>query len=310
MKSAGNRKNEKKYWSIMLVPHSTNDIKVFKISSMRYKLLAFGTIITTAILCTSLTISHLVNENQDLQHQVAIAKTLNGQQAQLLEENENEIKTLIQQRNNQTKVTEEFKALYRELTNRYIEDNMNTVVATRSSSHDDRLFVEEVSKLKSILEDLEEINYSEPEISTNLEETQNKLDEYMDIIPTLWPTSGGVSSGYGYRLDPFTYRRRFHYGIDISAPTGREIKTSAKGKVILSEWYGDYGKTVIVDHGRGVTTLYAHCSDLLVNVGQTVDKGEVIAKVGNTGRSTGSHLHFEVRVNGSQVDPLEYLDPR
>ncbi|NLI57959.1 MAG: M23 family metallopeptidase [Clostridium sp.] len=304
------RKREKRYWSIMLVPHSTNEIKVFKISSVKYKLLGLVTIIATAIICTSLTITSLIRENKYLSEKIALADELTEQQALLIEENEIEINELKQERIKQSKITEEFKTLYKELTHKYIEENMNDIVATRSTGRDDREFVESASKLKSILEELEKINYSDAEITTDLEDTQEKLTEYMNVVPTLWPTNGSISSGFGYRMDPISFTRKFHYGIDISAPYGREIKASASGKVILSDWHGNYGKTVIVDHGRGITTLYAHCSSLLVSEGETVNKGDVIAQIGSTGRSTGNHLHFEVRVFDTAVDPMEYLDPR
>ena len=149
------RKREKRYWSIMLVPHSTNEIKVFKISSVKYKLLGLVTIIATAIICTSLTITSLIRENKYLSEKIALADELTEQQALLIEENEIEINELKQERIKQSKITEEFKTLYKELTHKYIEENMNDIVATRSTGRDDREFVESASKLKSILEELE-----------------------------------------------------------------------------------------------------------------------------------------------------------
>ena len=103
--------------------------------------------------------------------------------------------------------------------------------------------------------------------------------------------------------DPFTRRKTFHEGIDISADKGTSIKASASGKVILAKRYGGYGLAVIIDHGRGLSTLYGHSSKLLVKEGQTVKKGDIIAKVGSTGRSTGPHLHFEVLLYNTPVDP-------
>ncbi|HCW51563.1 MAG TPA: peptidase M23, partial [Clostridiales bacterium] len=101
---------------------------------------------------------------------------------------------------------------------------------------------------------------------------------------------------------------RFHHGIDIGAPYGSYIRAARAGRVVFAGWKGGYGYTVILDHGDGVTTLYAHTSRLLVRYGQWVETGQVIAKVGSTGYSTGPHLHFEVRVNGVSVNPLFILN--
>jgi murein DD-endopeptidase MepM/ murein hydrolase activator NlpD len=98
-----------------------------------------------------------------------------------------------------------------------------------------------------------------------------------------------------------------HEGIDITASSGTPIWAAAAGTVIWASWRGGYGNCVVVDHGNGLATLYAHASSILVGVGQSVGQGEMIALVGSTGNSSGPHLHFEVRVNGSAVDPLLYL---
>jgi murein DD-endopeptidase MepM/ murein hydrolase activator NlpD len=117
----------------------------------------------------------------------------------------------------------------------------------------------------------------------------------------IWPVSGTVVSGFGMRWG------RMHEGIDITAPTGTSIWAAAAGTVIWSSWRGGYGNCVVVDHGNGLATLYAHASALLVSVGQQVSQGQTVALVGSTGNSSGPHLHFEVRVNGVAVDPLLYL---
>jgi methyl-accepting chemotaxis protein len=103
---------------------------------------------------------------------------------------------------------------------------------------------------------------------------------------------------------------RLHEGIDVAASSGDDIRASASGKVTFAGVYNGYGRTVIIDHGNGISTLYGHSSKLLVKEGQTVSKGELIAKVGSSGRSTGPHLHFEIRINGEPVDPLNYLDKK
>ena len=121
------------------------------------------------------------------------------------------------------------------------------------------------------------------------------------------PTSGQITSRFGSRIHPVLGYRRFHAGIDFGAPYGTRIMAADSGKVIFSGWYGGYGNSVIIDHGGGLTTLYAHASRLSVSEGQSVLKGQSIAAVGSTGLSTGPHLHFEIRRNGNPVDPMGFL---
>lgn len=122
------------------------------------------------------------------------------------------------------------------------------------------------------------------------------------------PNFKAVSSSYGWRIHPTLGTRKFHTGTDIPAPTGTPVLASADGKVIEAGWKGTYGNTVMIDHGSGVITLYAHNSSLTVTTGQTVKVGQEISRVGSTGRSTGPHLHFEVRVNGEYTDPLKWIN--
>jgi murein DD-endopeptidase MepM/ murein hydrolase activator NlpD len=121
------------------------------------------------------------------------------------------------------------------------------------------------------------------------------------------PLAGHVSSGFGVRTDPFTGAPRQHDGVDVGAPEGTAIHATADGIVRAAGPRGGYGYAVEIDHGNGLTTLYGHASELLVSAGQTVHAGQEIAKVGSTGRSTGPHLHFEVRQGGRAVDPARVL---
>lgn len=118
-----------------------------------------------------------------------------------------------------------------------------------------------------------------------------------------------LTSGYGYRTDPIDVGIEFHKGVDLATDTGSDICAASAGTVELSQYSSSYGYYMIIDHGGGLKTLYAHCSELLKQVGETVNSGEVIAKVGSTGRSTGPHLHFEVRLNGNNLNP-EWLISR
>ncbi|BAY94985.1 MULTISPECIES: murein hydrolase activator EnvC family protein [unclassified Tolypothrix] len=122
-----------------------------------------------------------------------------------------------------------------------------------------------------------------------------------------YPSDAPTSSPFGWRIHPILGYRRFHAGLDFAASYGSTIRAADSGTVIFAGWYGGYGKAVIIDHGNGITTLYGHTSELFVSEGQGVQRGQAIAAVGSTGLSTGPHLHFEVRRNGTPVDPASYL---
>ncbi|MGF1546311.1 MAG: M23 family metallopeptidase [Thiotrichales bacterium] len=131
------------------------------------------------------------------------------------------------------------------------------------------------------------------------------------IMPRSMPVAEGyVSSSYGYRSDPFSGRREFHKGVDFAGALGTPILAAAGGKVTRSEVHSDYGKLIELDHSNGYTTRYAHASELLVKVGDVVKKGQEIAKMGSTGRSTGVHLHFEVYKQGEPVNPMAVLNDK
>ena len=120
----------------------------------------------------------------------------------------------------------------------------------------------------------------------------------------IWPASGLITSGFGWRIDPIFHRRALHTGIDIGAPWGAPVEAAEAGTVLYVGWMTGYGNVVVLDHGNGVSTVYAHLSKYVVRSGQTVRRGDVIARVGSTGWSTGPHLHFEVRQDGQPIDPL------
>ncbi|MBW2472609.1 MAG: M23 family metallopeptidase, partial [Deltaproteobacteria bacterium] len=121
------------------------------------------------------------------------------------------------------------------------------------------------------------------------------------------PLPGAISSGFGMRIHPITGQNRMHNGVDMDGATGDPIRAVKSGRVILAGTKGGYGTTVMIDHGGGMVTLYAHQSGLEVSTGDRVSAGQVIGYVGSTGVSTGPHLHFEVRINGQPTDPAKYL---
>ena len=146
------------------------------------------------------------------------------------------------------------------------------------------------------------------EYYNNLEAIYLKQSVFKDTLPNASPVNVPFnSSSYGWRVDPFLGVRAFHEGLDFSADVGEPIKATAAGIVIAAEVTPEYGNVVRISHGSGLETRYAHASKLLVKEGDRIKKNQVIALVGNTGRSTGPHLHYEIRMNGESLDPRKYL---
>ena len=132
----------------------------------------------------------------------------------------------------------------------------------------------------------------------------------MENLPAIQPVLNKdltrVASGYGWRIDPVYHTKRFHQGMDFTAPVGTEVYATGNARVAFVGWRQGYGNTVILDHGFGYETLYAHLYKPLARVGQSVKRGDIIALVGNTGKSTGPHLHYEVHYKGNAVDPRNF----
>ncbi len=144
-------------------------------------------------------------------------------------------------------------------------------------------------------------------IFERLAERLRGLRERLAATPSIWPTDGWVTSGFGWRISPFTGRRQMHSGIDISAGFGSDVLATARGRVVFAGPKGAFGRTVVVDHGFGIRTTYAHASALHVRSGEGVERGQRLASVGSSGRSTGPHLHYAVQVKGRSVDPADYI---
>ncbi|NDV67668.1 M23 family metallopeptidase [Dysgonomonas sp. 25] len=174
----------------------------------------------------------------------------------------------------------------------------------------------ELSNPGMIVETAQKMDYLEKQLYVQ----SNSFDEILDLaknqkerirhVPSIQPVSdkdlSRVASGYGMRIDPVYGTRRFHAGMDFTSPTGTPIYVTGDGTVVHADWKPGYGKCIIVDHGYDYQTLYAHMSDYNVTKGQKVTRGDIIGKVGSTGKSTGPHLHYEVRVKGKPDNPAKY----
>jgi murein DD-endopeptidase MepM/ murein hydrolase activator NlpD len=134
-----------------------------------------------------------------------------------------------------------------------------------------------------------------------------KRQALANATPTIWPAHGWLTDGFGGRKDPFTGGSDFHAGLDISADKGQPVYATANGTVQSASWGNAYGNMVVLDHGFGLATRYAHLSRFNVTKGQTVKRGDVIGFVGSTGRATGDHVHYEVLANGQTINPLKFL---
>ena len=147
-------------------------------------------------------------------------------------------------------------------------------------------------------------------LSSRLSLIENQFSRRFELVastPTVWPVHGAVNSGFGIRPDPFTGQPAFHEGVDISTARSEPVLATADGIVLRSGWAGEYGKAIAVAHGDRYETVYGHLEETLVAEGQRVHRGDRVGLVGSTGRSTAPHLHYEVRVDGHPVNPLEYI---
>ncbi len=178
----------------------------------------------------------------------------------------------------------------------------------------EELLTETTQKLEKLKKQLYIQSKSYDELTKKM---QNK-EEMLSSIPAIQPIYNKdltrVASGFGYRIDPIYKTRKMHEGIDFTAPRSTEIYATGDGKVVETRWSRSYGRCIIVNHGYGYKTLYAHCSSFKVKEGEQVERGEVIGEVGSTGKSTAPHLHYEVRKNNKPINPINYfyndLSPR
>ena len=169
---------------------------------------------------------------------------------------------------------------------------------------------EYVYRMRSLELSIEDLHSRASLQEQSLQEVYELLKDQESLLsatPSVWPAKGWVTSRFGYRISPFTGLKQLHDGLDIAAPLGTKVNAPADGVVTHVSTDSGYGKVLVINHGYGVVTRYGHNSEIMVKVGQRVSRGDLVSLVGNTGRSTGSHLHYEVRVNGIPVNPSRYI---
>jgi len=237
-------------------------------------------------------LKHLKNENSNLKREIAKLKSetakINEKLSQLVEAN------------NRLRLAAGLDPVPKEILLMGMGGNLEELP---SESKNDLKFVKsEVDRLLNLAQfQLESFST----VAKKLEE-DSKIREH---TPSILPTAGYFTSGFGMRRDPFTGQMAFHEGIDIAAPIGTPVIAPANGIVVSSRWDQGYGLVIEIDHGLGIKTRYAHLQRAKVTPGQYVKRGEIIGYVGNTGRSTAPHLHYEVRVGDNPVNPVKYIIP-
>jgi len=217
--------------------------------------------------------------------------------------------------NQQMERLQNFYAKLKILANLDLQEPQNPSIATGGPQPDTReinMYLEESLKrqIQRVHWEMEELQMLAEIQERNAYKVERFFDSQRSLLastPTIWPVRGWITSAFGQRVSPFTGRLQMHEGLDICARPGTPVKATAEGVVIYSGWKSDFGKLVTIDHGYGYRTRYGHLSKIYVKNGERVKRGETVGAVGSTGRSTGPHLHYEVKVRGLPVNPKTYL---
>ncbi len=277
-----------KRYTIILVPHTRAKFRKFQVSSR--------------VLWSTLTAVSLLLAAAAVLGWLYLASPIDGNQVAHLRHENNELRHVNQSFEQSIRQLQGQLATYEERTRKLaivagveeLDTGSDTGIGGPS------LEVADLGRMEHRLQDLsQDLDRVEGSLTTRF--------HWLSSMPTITPTGGLFTSGFGRRLDPVNGRPAFHEGLDIAAPPGRAVHVTADGVVVLAGPHGELGNAVIVSHGFGLSTRYGHLSATAVQPGQRVRRGDVLGYVGNTGHSTGYHLHYEVVKDGQPVNPLGYI---
>ncbi len=307
-----------KSFTILLISDAKSKIKKFKISfNFLRTLYVLGIVMLAAII---ILVSNLFITHQKLEEKIAeierIEYKINYKTVELesLEKKTTEIETKTKILENYLKEVEELDQVVRDITGKggfgeevaVYNTDLNADIELESNPEEVFFYtMDQEQELDDIDALLDELLKVAPGLSEKLSEDKQNIEDYiylMEHTPSIWPTWGRLTSLFGERRWGHT-----HKGLDIANAVGTPINTTASGIVIYAGYHGGYGRKVMVFHGFGYTTVYAHLSKINVEVGDEVEQGDVIGTMGNTGRSTGPHLHYEVLVEGIPKNPQDFL---
>ncbi|PYG89386.1 murein DD-endopeptidase MepM/ murein hydrolase activator NlpD [Ruminiclostridium sufflavum DSM 19573] len=311
MKVSSIIKKLNKTYSIVIIPNSNDSVK-------RYSLKApFAKILLTLLIVFSVSITvYLINYSQksaqmqeisreELQQQIQTLSLSLIKQNEALSASNNHIQELQSRAAADKDKIDEFTKMYKEIADNYISKSSRGTSSKNVSISQTGM---DLIKLNNVVEKLNENFNNDGQLLSELKNSKTDLEKIVDAIPTLAPASGKIGSPFGIRMHPIKKVKIAHDGVDISSSSGDPILASASGVVEYAGYSNGYGYNVIIDHKNGFRTIYAHSSKLLVKKGDSIDKGQKIALVGSTGLSTGPHLHFEIRIGNTPVDPTLYVD--
>ncbi|WZL71599.1 M23 family metallopeptidase [Clostridiaceae bacterium 35-E11] len=302
------------YLSIMIVPHSGKSIRQLKLrKSFVYSFLA---ITATMVVGVFTALFFFMTTHIDLKHEIQMRSNDLSKLEEINMEQEREIYDL---KNRTSAISQKLSALnalelqVRSLVGLKKDTNLSTSKPSSRSAIRSKLSLES----NSINESSQTIDQTLEVLSSAMDQEVNNLNnlindvtvqlKFLNAKPDRKPASGKIASKFGYRVSPINGKSQFHKGIDIANAHGTNIFAAGTGIVTFSGWNSGYGKTIIISHGYGYRSVYAHNSKNLVEVGDKVNKGDVIAKMGSTGKSTGPHVHFEIHYKGEQINPQNLL---
>lgn len=285
-----------KFFTLMILPHDSTNIKKINITSNWFKVFA---IISIIFWLSSLFMFFNYFSLKNKVAQLSEVEKINLKQKVEIEN----LNAKIQFIETQLARLQNIDLKVRELVNLDV-NSVGTPSAGGVSKVNSDDMVKVLEAKASAIE--QEIRLREKSLNELAEYLEDRRSLFM-ATPSIWPTRGLITSEFGWRKDPITGVTEYHEGIDISAPGGTQVKSAGEGVVIESGNDAGYGKVVVIDHGYGIVTRYAHLSKSYVVVGQKVKKGSIIGAVGSSGKSTGPHVHYEVRIDGVPVNPIKYL---
>lgn len=302
------KKTERREYTLMVVPHQGQAVYSIRVPMLLLKYA--GIALAIVFICLSGVFLHYRYEVQVAQGDKAELDKLrqvNGVQVQQIEQLAKATASLQDDMNRLNTLDSELRRMVSS------EDSAQTSragVVRPSSAQGGQggpVVKPQPEQLLLLVKDLQESVKVREQSLLNLKDAISDKNSRLAATPSIWPASGEVTSRFGWRGSPWGGGSDWHPGIDIADDYGTPIYATADGVVVYSGWYAGYGKLVQIDHGNGIHTLYGHNSENLVEVGQSIKKGQHIARMGSTGYSTGTHVHYEVRVNDNAVNPANFL---